>query len=185
MNSTQAQLERSLRIGDVTNRMARQQSHLEMNKVTDEKALSYKFKNHRVTKGTNRGQSGEKLSNEECIRSDIASEMLNDNSDELAMSQGFKFRASGRDFSCIFDADSEGPKQDKGVIQINQTRQIELQTVKRGQKLGEGSFGEVYQGLYDGAQSEASGSFESDENMKNMLPPQMAIKVVRVENELK
>ena len=51
-------------------------------------------------------------------------------------------------------------------------------TVKRGQKLGAGSFGEVYQGLYDGAQSQYSGSLgDSDENS---LPPQMAIKVVRV-----
>lgn len=37
-------------------------------------------------------------------------------SDELAVSQGVNDgtrRASGRDFSCIFDADSEGPKQEK------------------------------------------------------------------------
>ena len=73
-------------MGDVTNSMARQQSHVEMNKVTDERALSYKFKNHRVTVNTNRGLNGEILSNEDCIPSDMASEMLNDNSDEHAMS---------------------------------------------------------------------------------------------------
>lgn len=83
--------------------------------MSDEKALSYKFKNY------NRFTMVQK-SAEEQIRSDIASEMNNDNSDELAYSQGLRFKASGRDFSCIFDADSEGPKQDKGEIQINQTR---------------------------------------------------------------
>ena len=40
----------------------------------------------------------------------------------------------------------------------------------------------MYQGLYDGAKSDASGSLKSDEDV---LPPQMAIKVVRVENEAK
>jgi len=56
-----------------------------------------------------------------------------------------------------------------------------LQTVKRGQLLGEGSFGAVYQGLYDGAQSQYSGSYGSDENA--VLPPQMAIKVMYIEDK--
>lgn len=47
-------------------------------------------------------------------------------------------------------------------------------------KLGEGSFGVVFQGLYDGAQSQYSGSYGSDEIP---LPPQMAIKVMHIEDK--
>ena len=42
---------------------------------------------------------------------------------------------------------------------------MELMEVKRGKQLGEGSFGQVFQGLYDGAQSDASGSNDNDEDL--------------------
>ena len=75
----------------------------------DDKALSFKFKNHRhrATVAQKRERSG---SNEEAIRSDIASDIQIENSDELAISQGIDLRKTGRDFSCVFDADSDGPK---------------------------------------------------------------------------
>lgn len=47
-----------------------------------------------------------------------------ENSDELATSLNINNevrRGSGRDFSCIFDADSDGPKQnEKTEVQINE-----------------------------------------------------------------
>mmetsp|Transcript_8701 Transcript_8701/g.10751 ORF Transcript_8701/g.10751 Transcript_8701/m.10751 type:complete len:232 (-) Transcript_8701:1258-1953(-) len=184
-------------MGDITN-ITRQQSEVEIPQTqtalsATDKQLSFRqFKNpHRGTGKQRRERSVEKSSQEEAIGFDIASEMNIENSDELAKSQGvtnsqflptFRRAASGHAFSCVFDADSEGPKRDKSGVQIDKLRRQELQTVKRGQKLGEGSFGAVFQGLYDGAstQSQYSGSNGSGENP---LPPQMAIKVLRVEDK--
>lgn len=68
----------------------------------------------------------EKSSIEEAIKSEIAASDMNlENIDELGQSQGiahsqfaptFKRMVSGHAFSCIFDADSEGPKRDKSAI---------------------------------------------------------------------
>ena len=73
--------------------------------------LSFRqFKNHRANAIRKRNHSVEKSSNEEVIRSEIDSDVHLDNSDEIAASYLDMKRTSGRDFSCIFDADSDGPK---------------------------------------------------------------------------
>lgn len=67
---------------------------------------------------------------DEAIRSEIDIDLNIENSDELATSLNILNevrRGSGRDFSCIFDADSDGPKQnEKTEIQIDQERRKEL-----------------------------------------------------------
>ena len=59
-----------------------------------------------------------------------------ENSDELATSLNIMNevrRGSGCDFSCIFDADSDGPKQNEKIdVRIDKKLQIELNSVKRG-----------------------------------------------------
>ena len=113
-------------MGDITN-LGRRQSEAELPQASHqihfagtEKQLSFRqFKNpHRGTTKQLRERSGEKSSNEEAIRSEIASDMHIEHSDECALNSNLYQRGatSGRDFSCIFDADSEGPKRDKTGI---------------------------------------------------------------------
>lgn len=52
---------------------------------------------------------------------------------------------------------------------INTSLNKELENVKRGEILGEGTFGKVYQGLYNGSNSR--------------IPPRMAIKVVQAKDK--
>lgn len=78
-----------------------------------------------------RERSGDgKSSVEEAIRSEIDIDLQIENSDELATSLNINNevrRGSGRDFSCIFDADSDGPKQnEKTGVTINDARQQQL-----------------------------------------------------------
>jgi serine/threonine protein kinase len=73
----------------------------------------------------------------------------------------------------IKDVDSDNRSLDHSdKIEIDLDWQEELQKVRKGDELGKGSFGIVYQGLYAG----------NSKSKKIDLPPQMAMKVVRKED---
>ncbi len=59
----------------------------------------------------------------------------------------------------------------------------ELRNVHRGNKLGEGTFGMVFEGMYK-AQLKPGESRIATE-IKTHLPPNMAVKVLRTDNDQK